>query len=466
MADASEDLLLPTAMGKPAPHHGGSDDPRAARDDEAEDGDEVVDYRFLAALAASSAGQQGKIPSRGIKDFEPHGTQLQSATLDASRDAMHAVLREERAHRGDASVAVWDPEGGGSWVVHATGKWAVGVGRSRRVAVGDGDAEEGGGKQKSVARLYLLPEETLWLVERGTIDLRWPSGDGKVDGEGLPMSLQAAHAMLLGKQKPDGLTLEKFTVYQYLKRAGYNVERAEDNWDNVPSGGRWALLGQLLRVASKTMGSGPAVARGAGPLVTPGLYRDYSKILPRLETELTQVRVHISPRLHHPLPLAARHTRPDQPVHETIRDHRHHYLPRLQAHRALPQDRPRPTGLLRQRRRRQHARPPDRGRPRGPAAPDAVCAARRRGVRVREPARRVQERRARRRGPRDRELPAHRGRRVRMPPAVGAGAAEAAAGKAAGGEEFAAEDEQVKARDRIVMIALMDDIILSRKRPR
>ena len=244
-------------------------------------------------MATSAAGQQGKIPARGLKDFEPHGTQLQSATLDASRDAMHAVLREERAHYvEDCSVAVWDPEEGGAWVVRATGKWAAGVGRSRRVPVVEDDEGEGEGgterRQKVVARLWLLPEETLWLLERGTIDLRWPSGEGQADGEGLPMSLQAAHAMLLGRPRPDGFTLEKFTVYQYLKRAGYNVQRAEDNWHNVPAGGvgRWAaaLLGRLLRAAGKAVSVRPAAARGAGPLVTPGLYRDYSTVPSRAWT--------------------------------------------------------------------------------------------------------------------------------------------------------------------------------------
>ena len=49
MADASEDTL-----------HNQTDD--------VDPTDEVVDFRFLTAQ---------KLPSRGIKDFEPHGTKLQ-----------------------------------------------------------------------------------------------------------------------------------------------------------------------------------------------------------------------------------------------------------------------------------------------------------------------------------------------------------------------------------------------------
>jgi tRNA-splicing endonuclease subunit sen54 N-term len=387
MADASEDLLLPAIPGRPAPPPR-SDDPTAPHDDDAEDGDEVVDFRFLAALA-TSAGQQGKIPTRGLKDFEPHGTRLQSSALDASRDAMHAVLREERVHAADdRSVAVWDPEGGGAWVVRSTGKWATGVGRSRRVAVAKDDDEDDAGeaeaeaeeKQKVVARLWLLPEETLWLLERGTIDLRWPSAEGEADGEGLPMSLQAAHAMLLGRPRADGFTLERFTVYQYLKRAGYHVQRAEENWHNVPAGaGGWwavALLGRLLRAAGMAFSVRPTAARGAGPLVTPGLYRDYSTLpIPCLETASNANRVDIPHRLDHPVPLPVRHAEPDQPVLQPVRSRGHRDVPRLQADHPLPQDRPRPAGLLRQRRQR-----PDAGAAHGDGSgdtptPDAVHAA-------------------------------------------------------------------------------------------
>lgn len=134
--------------------------------------------------------------------------------------------------------------------------------------------------------MRLLPEEALYLLERGSLDLRWPAmrgesdedddrdGDEEEDGgedEGVdededdedeedndededgdeeaesgtemdamasvigadvPLSLQAAYACLVGRS---GLTLERYTVYAGLKRSGYIVQRgpAWDSEDDV-----------------------------------------------------------------------------------------------------------------------------------------------------------------------------------------------------------------------------------------
>ena len=79
-------------------------------------------------------------------------------------------------------------------------------------------------------RIWLLPEEAIYLIERGNLDIRWPADlpqDGREEdnehvGE-LPMSLQGAYAALLGKA---GLTLERYNVYAGLRRSGYTVQRA------------------------------------------------------------------------------------------------------------------------------------------------------------------------------------------------------------------------------------------------
>lgn len=89
------------------------------------------------------------------------------------------------------------------------------------------------GKEDRWNRTWLLPEEALYLLERGTLDIRWPAsitGSVRTDGEeelDLPMSLQAAYACLMGR---GGLTLERFSVYTGLKRLGYTVIRAP-SWD-------------------------------------------------------------------------------------------------------------------------------------------------------------------------------------------------------------------------------------------
>lgn len=64
-------------------------------------------------------------------------------------------------------------------------------------------------------RLELLPEETLYLVERGAMycwqptDLPLPKTQLLDDVEGVPMSVQQAFAEMIGKED---LTLERYQV--------------------------------------------------------------------------------------------------------------------------------------------------------------------------------------------------------------------------------------------------------------
>ena len=235
--------------------------------------------------------------------------------LRASRAAMHEVLSQERVHGMNAERAVWDGiEGGGAWVTKEGGSWVRTVGRSRRVqnTVEEtedrgADGEELGKKAKKwISRMWLLPEEVLWLVERGSLDIRWPAMPGEPDDEGLPMSLQAAYSVFLGGQEEWELTLEKYTVYQYLKRAGYVVIRADENWVSIPktSPSRqpepsfaksvWDLLWTSFFTETQEV---KWKRQSRGPLVTPGLYSDYS-MLPHLL--ISQDKLTIGNRLHIP----------------------------------------------------------------------------------------------------------------------------------------------------------------------
>ena len=78
------------------------------------------------------------------------------------------------------------------------------------------------GQADASGRLHLLPEEALYLVERGNLDLRWPVNYHDESSAGMPFSLQSAYAVLIGKL---GLTLERYTVYAGLRRSGYIVHR-------------------------------------------------------------------------------------------------------------------------------------------------------------------------------------------------------------------------------------------------
>ena len=82
------------------------------------------------------------------------------------------------------------------------------------------------GKADADAKIHLLPEEALYLLERGNLDMSWPEQNENL-GDGIPFSLQSACVTLVGQL---GLTLERYMVYAGLKRSGYIVQRSPC-WD-------------------------------------------------------------------------------------------------------------------------------------------------------------------------------------------------------------------------------------------
>lgn len=160
--------------------------------------------------------------------------------------------------------------------------------------------------------IWLLPEEALYLVERGNLDLWWPTKSsftsvlaaiyskqkgaetedqpedeqGPEDDQGVPMSFQAAYAMLIGKDGEKGkVSLERYTVYANLKRTGYAISRAPE-WDSNSS-----VEPHIPTIIPRTQESpslftwlvglfaGSEMERPRyGPLVRPGMYRSYNAI--------------------------------------------------------------------------------------------------------------------------------------------------------------------------------------------
>ncbi|EME41028.1 hypothetical protein DOTSEDRAFT_74539 [Dothistroma septosporum NZE10] len=142
-------------------------------------------------------------------------------------------------------------------------------------------------------RVWLLPEEVLYLIERGTLDARWPPVD--CDEQGLEMSLQGAYAMFIGEEQ--ALTLERYAVYAALKRTGYTVLRAPSFDGPGPAPGSWCYPPPEIKTAKQEgMFSTSALWKllyrpraqegnrhhAIGPVVQPGLYRDYDTIYRRL----------------------------------------------------------------------------------------------------------------------------------------------------------------------------------------
>ena len=267
MADVDEDVI---------PREG----PDAA---EVDLSDETQDFRFLAAVSREDA----KIPKRGEKDFEPHSTALQSNTLAASRAAMHDALSFQRVHPPKKhEMAVYHPETNTAYLENPRSTLFKSMGK----VYSPKDDPLKNVKPNS-SRLWLLPEEILYLLERGTVDCRWPSEDGQPESEGLPMSLQGAYAAFIGlsEQHGDGLTLERYSVYSGLKRMGYAVHRAL-SWNDIgpspdahcfpPLPGTWQKIGlgaSRWKSLFFDIGHSSSIRQPHGPLVKDTVYRSYGK---------------------------------------------------------------------------------------------------------------------------------------------------------------------------------------------
>jgi tRNA-splicing endonuclease subunit Sen54 len=299
MADADEDAIPTTSSLTTSQND----------EDAASDEDGPFDYRFLTKSTPSS------LPKRGTKDFEPNPTRVQSSALDASREAMHNALSAMRVHPGGKAhnVGIYigererlrDPRFRVRFEGEEQGTRCVLVCKwksKHTVAMGRMDRR---------AWTWLNAEEALYLVERGSLDVRW--GDDREEAESvegtdeeesepeppeLPMSLQGAYATFVGR---DGLTLERYIVYAGLKRSGYIVQRAATWYDEVhghangfdssfldaedPSASSTTVLSlptaisliQRLFAFITTPRRGPSCP-ATGPLLAPGLYRSYNDI--------------------------------------------------------------------------------------------------------------------------------------------------------------------------------------------
>ncbi|KAL2255159.1 hypothetical protein VTK26DRAFT_3980 [Humicola hyalothermophila] len=317
-----------------------TDEQLTAEDLIEDEGAAAQDFR----LFRKTPGVSAQTIRKGEKDFESHGTRAQADALEQSRAAMRDVLAYTRTHyagagarSGVAALRGWyfpdwwagfeeEWEGEGEGAVPEGGRdrererKPYGHIRERVVVLeGSSVASQNLGRavtgqpkdRPARGKDWLLPEEALYLVERGSLDLWWPlkgleeifpaetpsttTPAGKEAGEaageevdeyelGFPLSLQAAYALLIGEDGERGkVSLQKFQVYSNLKRCGYNVLRAppapkhpapapispSTTPQKKPS--LWQWFTSLLT-------SSPAPHKPYGPLVQPGLYRSYAAI--------------------------------------------------------------------------------------------------------------------------------------------------------------------------------------------
>jgi tRNA-splicing endonuclease subunit Sen54 len=211
---------------------------------------------------------------------------------------MHTALSFPRIHPPKGhSVATYHPETNMAFIYNPKGALFMRMG-----TVLSAKEDPLGNDEFRGQRMWLLPEEVLYLLERGSLDVRWPVDSDDAE-ESLPMSLQAAYAMFIGDDAShDGhLTLERYTVYAGLKRSGYTVLRAP-SWDNpgpppgtdcyasFPSMPRRAWHVGLIDYFTSSMrfwptGEDPFEKEqrfNKGPLVRSQLYRSYAEIYRKL----------------------------------------------------------------------------------------------------------------------------------------------------------------------------------------
>ncbi|CAK7226914.1 tRNA-splicing endonuclease subunit sen54 [Sporothrix eucalyptigena] len=348
--------------------------------------------------SSSSSGTLVSAPSRkkqissqsirkGEKDFEEHGTRAQRDALEQSRAVMESVLSYTRVHSNGPSAGANGSSSGGNDVIrgwyfpdiwqdekeedeeeseqpadtnentqknHArrfahTRHRVVMVETKRGPMFASMGAVPGRPKwiegvlkeeqpkpQLGFDRTWLLPEEALFMLERGSMELYWPLQDLEAilstcegetkqaasnididdDERGIPLSLQAAYALLIGPDKdtPRGrISLPSYQVYTNLRRAGYMVLRAVKVDTGTPLDAPtspqpqtpspptsiWQWLFSLLSRQSSPPSSDhngidpsspPPPHPPCGPLVQPGFYRSYGPIY-------SQLRL-VSPYLH------------------------------------------------------------------------------------------------------------------------------------------------------------------------
>lgn len=302
------------------PPSAGGVDGAAAAEEAMED--EMPDYKLFMSMF-DKKGVSSKTIRKGEKDFESHGTRAQDGVLETSRRALEEVLSYTRIHRGDGWVRgwyvpdFWNNEGADVGLLdprqddgrlnlkdrvvvveHERGSWMKDIGRSVPTGVNNTETQKPG-----VGRLWLLPEEALHMVERGTLDLWWPYKDldellapGQARGpddydHGVPLSLEAAYSLLLGEDGERGkISLPRYQVFTHLKRGGFHVLRAPEEQTPADVADTSNTTGAtLLQWLLSLVGWGGGAYQQTepkkhsfGPLVSPGLYRAYNPVYEQL----------------------------------------------------------------------------------------------------------------------------------------------------------------------------------------
>ncbi|KAK7690178.1 hypothetical protein QCA50_006829 [Cerrena zonata] len=235
-----DDLERPSVSTQPT----NDSETREDEDLSSGDEDEGLDWTKLPGVA------RPVIPKRGEKDYEPivqGGSGYQQHVLGRARTAMFDALRVPRTISSKGvSYGIWYPDIARVHVTTARGTHFASMGHSV--------AREDASIKKTLKRLELLPEEALYLVERGSLfcwkTIKPPTLDvSGLDGvEGSPMMVQQVSAEMIGKED---LSSEKYQVYAYLRRLGYVVTRTNPPTPAYPRAAPFEINARVQSLAER-----------------------------------------------------------------------------------------------------------------------------------------------------------------------------------------------------------------------
>ncbi|XP_041473101.1 uncharacterized protein LOC121422255 [Lytechinus variegatus] len=156
---------------------------------------DIKDFVLSAKDLIEHNHSQTTIPYRGPKEGHPDGSTKQEQQIERRRDQRHELLGNQRVSRlGTLSVGEWEPDKELVVVKSHKGKFWRTMGYMLQ------------------GQKYLYPEEGLFLLEVGSMELKYG---------GTPLSVQRAYNLLI----PTYIPKEHYRVYCHLMRLGYITTR-------------------------------------------------------------------------------------------------------------------------------------------------------------------------------------------------------------------------------------------------
>ncbi|KAK6465707.1 hypothetical protein DFJ63DRAFT_310792 [Scheffersomyces coipomensis] len=208
--------------------------------------DETPDWKILTRSLGSANNSNNTngtsgIPKRGDKDFEPDNTDIQTSTLQESREAMYDAISGVRGHHlKQKLLSIWiedEEDGGYSIIPFMKGNYFRDIGKAYPNR-----------RYKNCIRLN--PIETVYLVERGSMiiylgDEKFTNylkdeeeGEFNIEEELVPVDLELLYSLAFINER---YTIDKYQVYSYLKRHGYLILEVDPKKQQPP---QWKRLEQ------------------------------------------------------------------------------------------------------------------------------------------------------------------------------------------------------------------------------